>query len=96
MNVLSFTEARAGFKAVMDTVCKDHEPTIITRVGGEHVVLLSLDDFNSMQETMYLLGSARNANRLMESIAQLKSGKVGPRALVQKDGQPKSKKQTTG
>lgn len=76
MNVLSFTEAISTFKAVMDAVCKDHEPTVITRVGGDHVVMLSLDDFNSMQETMYLLSSAKNAARLMESIAQLRAGKA--------------------
>jgi antitoxin YefM len=93
MNILSFTEARAGFKAVMDTVCKDHEPTVITRVSGEHVVMLSLDDFNSMQETMYLLGSAKNATRLMESIAQLKAGKAKPRVLIQ-HGQSENEEQT--
>ena len=82
MNILSFTEARAGLKSVMDSVCKDHEPTVITRVGGDHIVMLSLEDFNSMQETMYLLSSAKNATRLMESIAQLRAGKVKPRALV--------------
>jgi antitoxin YefM len=95
MHILSFTEARSGFKAVMDAVCKDHEPTVITRVSGDHVVLLSLDDFNSMQETMHLLGSAKNATRLMESIAQLRAGKAKPRALAQ-DGKPQSEKQAAG
>ncbi len=76
MNVLTFSEARASFKQTMDDVCKDHVPTVITRQRGEHVVMLSLDDFNSMQETMYLLSSPKNAKRLMESIAQLKAGKV--------------------
>ncbi|MBK6998604.1 MAG: type II toxin-antitoxin system prevent-host-death family antitoxin [Rhodoferax sp.] len=95
MNVLSFTEARSTFKAVMDAVCKDHEPTVITRVGGDHVVMLSLDDFNSMQETMYLLSSAKNAARLMESIAQLRAGKAKPRTLIE-DGQPQNEEQTAG
>lgn len=76
MNILSFTEARASFKAVMDTVCKDHEPTVITRIGGDHIVMLSLEDFNSMQETMHLLGSVKNATRLMESNAQLRLKEV--------------------
>jgi antitoxin YefM len=89
MNVLSFAEARSAFKAVMDTVCKDHEPTVITRVGGGHVVMLSLEDFNSMQETMYLLSSAKNAARLMESIAQLRAGKAKPRTLIE-DGRPQN------
>lgn len=91
MNVLTFSEARAGFKAVMDEVCKDHAPTVITRVSGEHVVMLSLADFNSMQETMHLLSSAKNAGRLMESIAQLRAGKARPRELVPNEKQESAK-----
>ena len=49
MNILTFSEARAGLKTVMDDVCKDHAPTVITRVSGEHVVMLSLSDFNSIE-----------------------------------------------
>lgn len=64
MNILTFGEARVGLNSVMDKVCTDHTPTVITRVNGEHVVMLSLSDFNSMQETMYLLGSVKNASRL--------------------------------
>lgn len=87
MNILTFSEARASFKAVMDDVCKDHAPTVITRVSGEHVVMLSLADFNSMQETMHLLSSAKNASRLMESIAQLRAGKARPRELIRNEDQ---------
>lgn len=82
MNILTFSDARASLKTVMDDVCKDHAPTVITRVNGEHVVMLSLADFNSMEETMYLLSSPRNASRLMESIAQLKAGQVHTRELI--------------
>ena len=74
MQVLTFSEARAGLKQAMDDVCRDHEPTVITRQRGEHVVLLSLEDFNSMNETMYLLGTTSNASRLRASIAQHKAG----------------------
>ena len=87
MNVLTFSEARSSLKSVMDDVCKDHAPTVITRVNGEHVVMLSLSDFNSIEETMYLLGSAKNANRLMESIAQLKAGKAQIRELIRNEKQ---------
>ena len=87
MNVLTFSEARSSLKTVMDDVCKDHAPTVITRVNGEHVVMLSLSDFNSIEETMYLLGSAKNANRLMESIAQLKAGKAQIRELIRNEKQ---------
>ena len=87
MNRLTFSEARASLKTVMDDVCKDHAPTVITRVSGEHVVMLSLSDFNSIEETMYLLGSAKNASRLMESIAQLKAGKAQLRELIRNEKQ---------
>lgn len=82
MHVLTFSEARASLKTVMDDVCKDHEPAVITRVNGEHVVMLSLADYNSIEETMYLLSSTKNASRLMESIAQLKAGKVQFHELI--------------
>jgi antitoxin YefM len=91
MNVLTFSEARAGLKTVMDDVCKDHTPTVITRVNGEHVVMLSLADFNSIEETMYLLGSAKNASRLMASVAQLKAGKAQFRELIRNEKQESSK-----
>ena len=95
MNILTFSEARASLKTVMDNVCKDHTPTVVTRVSGEHVVILSLADFNSIEETMYLLGSANNASRLMESIAQLKSGKAQQRDLIRNDKQEEQKQETS-
>ena len=93
MNILTFSEARASLKTVMDNVCKDHTPTVISRVSGEHIVMLSLADFNSMKETMYLLSSPNNASRLMESIAQLKAGKAQVRELIRNE-KPKEQKQT--
>jgi len=95
MNILTFTEARASLKKVMDDVCKDHVPTVITRVNGEHVVMLSLDDFNSIEETLYLLGSANNASRLMESIAQFKAGKSQPRELIHHEKQEEPQQTTS-
>lgn len=95
MNILTFTEARASLKKVMDDVCKDHVPTVITRVNGEHVVMLSLDDFNSIEETLYLLGSANNASRLMESIAQFKAGKSRPRELIHNEKQEEQQQTTS-
>lgn len=95
MNILTFSEARAGLKSVMDNVGTDHTPTVITRVNGEHVVMLSLSDFNSIQETMHLLGSAKNAHRLMESVAQIKAGKAQPRELI-RDERQEGGKQAAG
>lgn len=92
MNILTFSEARASLKSVMDDVCNDHTPTVITRVSGEHVVMLSLADFNSMEETMHLLGSPKNASRLMESVAQIKAGKAQARELI-RDEKQKNRKQ---
>ena len=90
MNILTFSEARASLKSVMDEVCKDHSPTVVTRVNGEHVVMLSLADFNSMEETLYLLSSQKNASRLMESIAQIKAGKALQRELIRNEKQESS------
>ena len=76
MHVLTFSQARADLKQTMDDVCRDHEPAIITRQRGEPVVMMSLEDYNGMQETLYLLGSSTNAKRLRSSIDQLRSGKA--------------------
>jgi antitoxin YefM len=95
MNILTFSEARAGLKAVMDDVCTDHNPTVITRQSGEPVVMLSLADFNSIEETLYLLGSPKNAKRLMESFEQFKAGKSKKRELIRYEKQ-ESKQQRTG
>jgi antitoxin YefM len=76
LNILTFNQARVGLKQAMDDVCCDHEPAIITRQCGKHVVLLPLKDYKAMEETLYLLGSAENAKRLRESIALHKAGKA--------------------
>ena len=76
MHVLTFSQARADLKQTMDDVCRDHEPAIITRQRGEHVVMISLEDYNGMQETLYLLSSAANAKRLRASIEEARSGKA--------------------
>jgi prevent-host-death family protein len=82
MNILSYSEARASFKQTMDAVCRDHDPAVITRQNGGAVVMLSLSDYNSITETLYLLGSEKNAARLRSSIAQIKAGKALKRELI--------------
>ncbi|KVZ65814.1 type II toxin-antitoxin system Phd/YefM family antitoxin [Burkholderia ubonensis] len=96
MNILTFSEARAGFKQALDTVCRDHEPTIITRQRGEHVVMISLEDYCSMQETLHLLGTPANADRLRQSIAQFKSGKTVVKELLNRDAKEEGEKQGRG
>lgn len=76
MKTLSSTELRANLSSVMDRVNDDHEPIIIHRAKGKPVVMVSLEDWASMDETTYLMSSPENARRLRESIRQLDSGEV--------------------
>lgn len=82
MQILNYSQARASLKTVMEDVCRDSEPTIITRQTGKPVVMLSLDDYNGIQETLYLLSSRKNAERLLTSVAKIKNGKAFQRALI--------------
>ncbi|WP_425327425.1 type II toxin-antitoxin system Phd/YefM family antitoxin [Pseudomonas nitroreducens] len=66
----------------MDDVCRDHEPAVITRQRGEPVVMISLKDYNGMQETLYLLSSTANAKRLRESIEEVRAGKAQVKELT--------------
>ena len=81
MNIVSFTEARNSLKSVLDRVVDDSDVTVITRRDSEDAVVMSLDHFNSMQETLYLMRSPKNAERLAESIAQLEAGNTTVREL---------------
>jgi len=63
MNALTYTDVRANFANVMDKVCDDHEPVIVTRSKKRPVVMMSLEDYESIEETMYLLKSPKNAAR---------------------------------
>jgi antitoxin YefM len=82
MDSITYSTARAKLADTMDRVCDDHEPIIITRSGQQAVVMLSLDDFKSLEETSYLLRSPKNAQRLLASIAALETGKGKPRNLA--------------
>ncbi|MGA9336032.1 MAG: type II toxin-antitoxin system prevent-host-death family antitoxin [Rudaea sp.] len=83
MNAITYTSARANLANTMDRVCNDHESIIITRNGEQAVVMMSLDDFNALEETSYLLRSPRNARRLLESIAALENGHGKQRSLIE-------------
>jgi len=76
MKVANFSEFRNGLKSYLDDVEENNETVIIKRSKGNGAVLISLEEYNSMQETMYLLGSKKNANRLRESIKQLEEGET--------------------
>ena len=75
MNAISYTSARENLASTMDRVCADHTPVIITRNRDQSVVMLSLEDFESLEETAYLIRSPANAKRLLEAIHALESGK---------------------
>lgn len=67
----------------MDKVCDDHAPVIITRKAAKPVVMMSLDDYEALEETAYLLRSPKNARRLLESIVQLEADKGTERELAE-------------
>ena len=75
MEAISYTAARENLAATMDRVCEDHAPIIITRNRDQAVVMMSLADYEALEETAYLLRSPKNAKRLMSAIAQLDAGK---------------------
>lgn len=75
MKALSYTALRNTLAKTMKKVCEDHEPVVITRKGEGAVVMLSLEDYESFEETTYLLRSPKNVKRLLESISQLENGK---------------------
>jgi antitoxin YefM len=85
MRTVSFSEARASLKDVLDAVADDHDPTLIKRRDAEDAVVMSLSDYNALIETIHLLGSPANARRLMDSIAQLDAGR-GKRRKLADDG----------
>lgn len=74
MNAMSYSQTRANLKAAMDRVVEDHTPLLITRQNGEAVVMVSLADWRSMEETAYLLASPANAARLRQSVRELNAG----------------------
>lgn len=82
MDVMTYSTARANLASVMDRVCEDHEPLIITRNGEQSVVMLSLDDYKALEETAYLLRTPANARRLLASVAQLNAGQAVERELI--------------
>lgn len=83
MDAITYTTARARLAETMDRVCNDHEAIIITRNGRQSVVMVSLDDFNTLEETAYLLRAPKNARRLLDAIAELQEGLGTERELAE-------------
>ena len=83
MKAANFTEFRTRLKQYLDDVEQNNETLIIKRGSGNGAVLISLDEFNSILETVHLLRSKVNADRLYESIQQMKSGKSFEKELIE-------------
>ena len=82
MRIISYSEARNSLKAVLDGVADDQDITVINRRDGSDAVVMSLDHYQSVMETLHLMASPANAAKLAKAIAQDKAGKAKPRQLV--------------
>ncbi len=82
MRVINYTEARNNLKSVLDGIVNDADYTIINRRDADDAVVMSLDYFNAIQETLHLLKSPKNVEHLEKSIAQYHDNKVGPHELI--------------
>ena len=74
MKTITYTAARENLAMTMQRVCDDHEPVVVTRRRDQAVVMMSLEDYSSLEETAYLLRSPKNAKRLRDAVDQLRSG----------------------
>lgn len=83
MKSISYTTARNNFAKTMEEVCDDHAPIAITRKGEGAVVMMSMEDYEALEETAYLLRSPKNTRRLLDSIAQLEAGEGIERELME-------------
>ena len=81
MNAITYTAARENLASTMDRVCEDRNPLIITRKRNQSVVMISLDDYESLEETAYLLRSPVNAKRLIESVEAIEKGTLVTREI---------------
>jgi antitoxin YefM len=81
MKAISYTAVRSNLAKTMESLCDDHEVVVITRKNERSVVMLSLEAYEALEETAYLLRSPKNMKRLIESIAELESGGGTPREL---------------
>lgn len=81
MDAITYSTARKKLVETMERVCDNHEPIIVTRRNARPVVMMSLDDFNAIEETAYLLRSPANAARLRESLGQARQGQAAAHEL---------------
>ena len=85
MKTMSYTESRARYAEVLDSVANDREEVIITRAGHDPVVIVSLEDYESLRETAYLMRSPANARRLLDAMERLEAGRGEPHDMIDAD-----------
>lgn len=83
MDAISDTHAQENFQTVMTQVCEDHAPVIITRESEQAVVMMSLEDYHSIEETLYLLRSPKNAQRLYKALDELRNEQYQEHDLIE-------------
>ena len=76
MDTINYSTFRSNLASVLDKVNDDHVPVLVTRQNGKPAVILSLEDYNSYEETVYLMTSPVNARRLNQAIADVEAGNV--------------------
>jgi antitoxin YefM len=82
---MSYSESRARYAEVLNSVVDDREEVVVTRAGHEPVVMVALDEYESLKESAYLLRSPENARRVLASIERLETGGGAPHELVDPD-----------
>ena len=85
MDAVSYSDLRQNLKTYMDKVFSDHEPLIITRKNNENIVLVSIDEYNSLTETNYLLSNEANAEHIRRSIEQYTKGQITKKELLRNE-----------
>ena len=83
MDAITYSHFRSQLSGVLDKVNDDHKPILITRQNGRPAVVMSLEDFQAYEETAYLMASPKNAERLHQSIEEIKQGNTTARTLVE-------------
>ncbi|MDD5698115.1 MAG: type II toxin-antitoxin system prevent-host-death family antitoxin [Victivallaceae bacterium] len=81
MNAITYSNVRSNLAATIDRVCQDHAPVIITKKSSRSVVMVSLDDYEAMQEAAYLMQSPENARRLLKSLENARNNKGVSKSL---------------
>jgi len=87
MEVINYSDARQNLKDIMDRVVANMTQVIVTRQRSESVVVVSLDEWNSINETLHLLSSPKNAERLLSAIRELDAGEGLEHDLIE-DSEP--------